>query len=441
MGSIHVQQLGKAYKQYTARWSRLAEWILPFLGQRHRLKWVLNDINFQITPGEAVGIIGVNGAGKSTLLKLITGTTQASTGSIHTSGRVAALLELGMGFHPDVTGRENALMAGQLMGLSKEEIHSLMPQIETFAEIGEYIDAPVRVYSSGMQMRLAFSVATCVRPDILIVDEALAVGDVFFQQKCFQRISQFTQQGTTLLFVSHSTGTVLNICTRCLFIRDGALAFDGEPKAAIDLYQAELLGRLEQPSQASLAQPSAANISKLEPLLDGSPTPSLSLLNAPALTGSEGSILTEGADCVAVNFVRSDGSTQYSMIADELVSLQIDFRIKQHLDDPHVGFKIRNRFGIVMFETNSYCMKASLGSADAENILSVQFSFSLCLFPDEYTVTIGLANGGYGDGAFKEVICYLHEVSAFVVLPNPTAIMWAGIINLQPRLSFEKYST
>lgn len=437
MGSIHVNHLGKAYKQYAARWSRLAEWILPFLGQRHRLKWVLNDINFKIAAGEAVGIIGVNGAGKSTLLKLITGTTQASTGSVQTTGRVAALLELGMGFHPDVTGRENVLMAGQLMGLSTEDINTLMPQIEAFAEIGEYIDSPVRVYSSGMQMRLAFSVATCIRPDILIVDEALAVGDVFFQQKCFHRIAQFTQEGTTLLFVSHSTGTVLNICTRCLFIRDGNLAFDGTPKAAIDLYQAELLGRLDQAKKPHEVKISSRDKSEQEKELHT--LHELSLLHAPALEGRDGSIKTDGADCVAVNFIRSDGSTQYSIVADEVVSLQIDFKIKQKLDDPHVGFKIRNRFGVVLFETNTYCMETPLGIAEASSILSVQFSFSLNLFPDDYTITIGLANGGYGEGAFKEVICYLHEVSAFVVLPNPKAIMWAGIINLQPRLSFEKY--
>jgi lipopolysaccharide transport system ATP-binding protein len=439
MGSIHVNHLGKAYKQYATRWSRLAEWVLPFSGQRHRLKWVLNDINFNIAAGEAVGIIGVNGAGKSTLLKLITGTTQASTGGIQTAGRVAALLELGMGFHPDVTGRENVIMAGQLMGLSTEDIQVLMPQIEAFAEIGEYIDSPVRVYSSGMQMRLAFSVATCVRPDILIVDEALAVGDVFFQQKCFQRITQFTKAGTTLLFVSHSTGTVLNICTRCLFIRDGNLAFDGEPKAAIDLYQAELLGRSDQSETPHQVKTDSSDEIGQKNELHAQHE--LSLLHAPALEGRDGSIKTDGADCVAVNFVLADGSPQYSIVADELVNLQIDFRIKQPLDDPHVGFKIRNRFGVVLFETNTYCMKTPLRIANPESILSVQFSFSLTLFPDDYTITIGLANGGYGEGAFKEVICYLHEVSAFVVLPNPEAIMWAGLINLQPRLSFEKYET
>ena len=156
---------------------------------------MLQDINFSVNPGEAVGIIGINGAGKSTLLKMITGTTQPTTGSVHITGRVAALLELGMGFHPDFTGRQNAFMAGQLLGYSVEEIARLMPEIEAFAEIGDYIDQPVRVYSSGMQMRLAFSVATAIRPDVLIVDEALSVGDAYFQHKSFDRIRQFREAG------------------------------------------------------------------------------------------------------------------------------------------------------------------------------------------------------------------------------------------------------
>jgi ABC-type polysaccharide/polyol phosphate transport system ATPase subunit len=160
----------------------LAEWVLP-AAKAPILHWVLRDISFRVEPGEAVGIIGINGAGKSTLLKIITGTTQLTTGRVELTGSVAAMLELGMGFHPDFTGRQNVFMAGQLLGMGAEEISRLMSGIESFAEIGEYIDQPVRVYSSGMQMRLAFSVATARRPDILIVDEALSVGDAYFQHK------------------------------------------------------------------------------------------------------------------------------------------------------------------------------------------------------------------------------------------------------------------
>lgn len=258
MGSIQVTQLGKAYKQYPTRWSRLLEWVTPFLGQRHRLKWVLRDIDFHIAAGEAVALIGVNGAGKSTLLKLITGTAQPSTGGVATQGRVAALLELGMGFHPDFTGRQNALMAGQLIGLSVEEVSTLMPEIEAFADIGDYIDQPVRVYSSGMQVRLAFAVATAVRPDILIIDEALAVGDVFFQQKCFDRIRGYCQAGTTLLFVSHAMGAVYSLCNRAILISAGRVALDSTPREVIDLYNAHVLRQRDGLPPPAPTPPAAA---------------------------------------------------------------------------------------------------------------------------------------------------------------------------------------
>jgi lipopolysaccharide transport system ATP-binding protein len=238
MGSICVRNLGKAYRQYNSRWGRLAEWLSLSNKPRHRLKWVLQDISFEVSPGEAVGIIGINGAGKSTLLKLITGTSHPTTGEVHISGRVAALLELGMGFHPDFTGRQNAHMAGQLIGLTAAEITSLMPEIEAFAEIGDYIDMPVRVYSSGMQMRLAFSIATCKRPDILIVDEALSVGDSYFQHKSFNRIRSFGQQGTTLLIVSHDKSAIQAICSRAILLNGGAVAMQGDPETVMDFYNA-----------------------------------------------------------------------------------------------------------------------------------------------------------------------------------------------------------
>jgi lipopolysaccharide transport system ATP-binding protein len=238
MSTITVSNLGKAYKQYPNRWSRLLEWITPGNTKRHNLKWVLQGISFTVNVGEAVGIIGINGAGKSTLLKLITGTTQPTTGSVHMTGRVAAMLELGMGFHPDFTGRQNAFMSGQLLGITSEEVARLMPEIEAFAEIGDYIDQPVRVYSSGMQMRLAFSVATAIRPDVLIVDEALSVGDAYFQHKSFDRIREFRKLGTTLLIVSHDKQAIQSICDRAILLNAGQLAMQGEPEAVMDYYNA-----------------------------------------------------------------------------------------------------------------------------------------------------------------------------------------------------------
>jgi len=238
MGTITVTNLGKAYKRYPGKWARVREWLTG--KSSHDKVWVLQDISFQVAAGEAVGIVGVNGAGKSTLLKIITGTTQPTTGRVQVAGRVAALLELGMGFHPDFTGRQNAFMAGQLLGLSVDEIAACMPEIEAFAEIGDYIDQPVRVYSSGMQMRLAFSVATARRPDVLIVDEALSVGDSYFQHKSIGRIREFRKLGTTLLIVSHDKQAIQSICDRAILLNAGKLAMQGEPEAVMDFYNALL---------------------------------------------------------------------------------------------------------------------------------------------------------------------------------------------------------
>ncbi len=243
MGQIRVSGLGKAYKQYPNRWSRLFEWLVPFSPPRHHLHWILREVEFTIEPGEAVGIVGVNGAGKSTLLKMIAGTTQPTCGEIRVAGRVAALLELGMGFHPDFTGRQNVFMAGQLLGMQVEEIQALMPDIEAFAEIGEAIEQPVRTYSSGMQMRLAFSVATARRPDILIVDEALSVGDAYFQHKSFERIRSFRKAGTTLLIVSHDRSAIQSICDSAILLEQGRMAMRGRPEEVMDYYNALLAER------------------------------------------------------------------------------------------------------------------------------------------------------------------------------------------------------
>lgn len=237
---ITVDHISKTYKSYTNKKHRLLEWLA--LGKRkyHREINILSDISFDVSEGESVGILGMNGAGKSTLLKIITGTTKPTHGHVNVSGRVAALLELGMGFHPDFTGKDNVYMSGQLMGLSTAQIEEMMPEIEAFAEIGDYIDQPVRTYSSGMQIRLAFAVATAVRPELLIVDEALSVGDAYFQAKCFNRIRNFKKKGTTLLIVSHDQAAIANICSRAILLDKGCIVADGKPADIMNLYNAKL---------------------------------------------------------------------------------------------------------------------------------------------------------------------------------------------------------
>lgn len=426
-GLIKAEQIGKAYKTYNSRWKRLFEFIIPFNSKKHELKWVLKNLNFEIDSGDAVGIIGVNGAGKSTLLKLITGTSVPTSGSLVVKGSVSALLELGLGFHPEFTGRQNVLMASQLLGLNKSEIENLIPEIEEFAEIGGYIDQPIRVYSSGMQVRLAFSVATAVRPDILIVDEALAVGDVYFQQKCYERIQDFVAQGTTLFFVSHGMGTILQLCSKALYLKEGSIVYFGEPKTAVDLYQADMLAKLEAVHQYASERNLNINLGNEVTL---GPAPEFT-----EITGRAGSITTDDAYCSDIKVFNSLGVETDSVTDSEEMSIQITYRIRRNLSDPHIGFKIRNRTGTVLYESNSFCLKHKLGYGKAGTDLVARFTFQASLMADEYSLTIGLSNIGYGDGLFKETISYLHDVKSFIVYRPLNSDIWAGIVNLRPRLT------
>ena len=236
-GVVNVASAAKSYSEYSSEWTRVAGW-LGLVGKPQPSSWILKDVSFTAQPGEAIGIIGENGAGKSTLLKLLVGTLTPTAGSISVGGSVGAILELGMGFAPELTARDNVYHVAGLMGFDSKTIESMMPDVESFAEIGEYFDQPMRTYSSGMQMRVAFAVVTARRPDVLIVDEALSVGDSYFQHKSFDRIRQFKQEGTTLLFVSHSLGDVRALCDRVLLLEKGRVLSDGAPDQVVDYYNA-----------------------------------------------------------------------------------------------------------------------------------------------------------------------------------------------------------
>lgn len=365
MGRIQVQGLGKAYRQYKHRWSRLAEWFVPGQTVRHQLKWVLQDINFEVQAGEAVGIIGINGAGKSTLLKLITGTTQPTTGSVSMTGRVAAMLELGMGFHPDFTGRQNAHMAAQLLGISVDDITRLMPEIEAFAEIGHYIDQPVRVYSSGMQMRLAFSVATALRPDILIVDEALSVGDAYFQHKSFDRIREFRKLGTTLLIVSHDKGAIQSICDRAILLNAGRLAMEGPPEAVMDFYN------------AMLADKENINVKQIA-LSDG---------KVQTVSGS-GEVVLEEVELLDANCERLE-----VVNIGEPITLKIQYKSHEAISGMTIGFMVKDRLGQHVFGTNTHHLKHTVTNLRPSQSALCLFSFAANFGVGSYSIAVALHSG------------------------------------------------
>lgn len=347
MGRIVVNNIGKAYKRYPSRWSRLLEWFDSTGRVRHQAHWVLRGVSFEVAPGEAVGIIGNNGAGKSTLLKIITGTTQPTEGQVELGGRVAALLELGMGFHPEFTGRQNAFMAGQLLGHSTATIAQHFAEIEAFAEIGDYIDQPVRTYSSGMQVRLAFSVATLVRPDILIVDEALSVGDAYFQHKSFERIRQFRDQGTTLLFVSHSPGAVKTLCNRAILLDQGIIAREGSSDEVLDYYNAVIARQEADQHIREVESATQKNIIR---------------------SGNQAAVI-EMAD-----MVQQDQSVRAVRIG-EAVRFRVECAINQDLDELTAGFLIRDRLGNDVFGTNTWHLGSSRRGLRAGERWRLEFEF------------------------------------------------------------------
>jgi lipopolysaccharide transport system ATP-binding protein len=363
MGTITITDLGKAYKQYPTRWSRLREWLVPYSKPRHQLTWVLQNINFTVNPGEAVGIIGINGAGKSTLLKMITGTTQPTTGSIVITGRVAALLELGMGFHPDFTGRQNVYMAGQLLGMTVSEITGLMPEIEAFAEIGDYIDQPVRVYSSGMQMRVAFSVATTRRPDVLIVDEALSVGDAYFQHKSFDRIREFRKQGTTLLIVSHDKSAIQSICDRAILLNAGKLAMQGKPEAVMDYYNA-MLAQKEN--------------SKIE--------------QTPSISGKLQTISGTGEARIKFCKLLDTETADEIIVAKVGQSLELRLEASIHADLPQLvlGYRITDKHGNIVWGSNTWHTRQIQMNAKAGEIIVFRLPFTCTLGEGSYSVSAAL---------------------------------------------------
>ncbi len=363
MSILEVHQLGKSYRQYTSELHRVLGWF--GLGRAPVSEhWVLRDVSFTIQPGEAVGIVGQNGAGKSTLLKLITGTQFPTTGSVVIHGRIAAILELGMGFNQDLTARENALHTAGLMGFSRDAVQNRMPDIEAFAEIGEYFDKPMRMYSSGMQMRVAFAVATAFRPDILIVDEALSVGDAYFQHKSFNRIREFQQQGTTLLLVSHDHHAVRSVCDRAILLEKGRLLKEGLPNEIVDFYNALIAEK--EGNTATIYQ---------ETLLDGTVS---------TLSG------TGEAKVVNIQILNQQGEPLAIIGVGERITLAITVMTLTDIPRLVLGYMLRDRLGRPIFGTNTDLLEHVLDNVAAGSTILYRFTFVANLGEGSYSISTAL---------------------------------------------------
>jgi len=425
--AISLNNVSKCYKRYSHPVDRLKELLLP--GKSHAENfWALQNINLKVAKGETLGIIGQNGSGKSTLLQIIAGTLTPTTGEVWVNGRVSALLELGSGFNPEFTGRQNVFFNGQILGLSREEVEAKFDQIAAFAEIGDFIEQPIKSYSSGMFVRLAFAVAVSVNPEILIVDEALSVGDIYFQQKCFERIRELKQLGTTLLFVSHDSGAVYKLCRRAILMELGKVVLDEKPRQVLDLYEAKLLKKRDTYSEAVEIQKIPESNSSLPLKSESSSSRKVAdiLINLPEVSVKFIKLLNE-----------SDQEIE-SIISEELLQLCIGLLFSDTFEDPHIGFKIRDRTGSVIFETNTFCMEQRVGKVVSGTLLEIRFRFHVPLIEGEYTVTVGVADGAFGEGQFKRTLVYAHNFTVLKVLKNRNSILWSGIVNLQPSIFINK---
>lgn len=362
---LSVSSIGKAYRTYKNEFYRILSWF----GIKSAIAdetWTLKNINFSIKPGEAIGIIGQNGAGKSTLLKIITGTLKPSSGKVIVNGKISAILELGMGFHSDLTGRQNVYHSAGLMGYSHDMVDTVIDEIEKFAEIGEYFDQPVRLYSSGMQVRVAFAVATAFRPEILIVDEALSVGDAYFQHKSFEKIREFREQGTSLLFVSHDKAAILSLCDRAILLDKGEIIKDGEPEEVTDFYNALIAQKSNTTHEI-----------KQEKLASG------------AISTISG---TGEATVKEISLRDKNGNIVETVGVGDNIELRITVEVKKDLPTLVLGYGIKDRLGQVIFGTNTYLMEQILYNVKSGDFYEFNIHFPANFGVGSYSIQTALVD-------------------------------------------------
>lgn len=406
--AIEVAQLSKCYQIYDKPSDRLKQMLMRGRKNYYREFWALKDISFTIQKGETVGIIGRNGSGKSTLLQMVCGTLNPTHGSIQTHGRIAALLELGSGFNPEFTGRENVYLNGTILGLTHEEIEARYADIVAFADIGQFIEQPVKTYSSGMVVRLAFAVIAHVDADILIIDEALSVGDAFFTQKCMRFLRQFMDNGT-VLFVSHDTAAVKNLCTRCIWLNNGEIAAQGSSKEVTELYLQDYYAQIQEstPSDAATAPVSPVTADTTIPariyrdqrqdLFNNS-----NLRNDIRLFAFDidaPSFGSGAAKIISVEFRDTQGRALNWVVGGEEVCLRILVAVGQNMTSPIVGFVVKDRLGQALFGDNTYLSFMDKPvHAIAGQMLQAQFQFVMPrLMNGDYTLTVSIAEGTQED--------------------------------------------
>jgi ABC-type polysaccharide/polyol phosphate transport system ATPase subunit len=392
--AIELDGVSKAYKVYKNRRHRAVEMLVPGAPVLHTEFWALRDVTLQVEPGETLGIVGVNGSGKSTLLQIIAGIVRPTRGRATVRGRVSSLLELGAGFHQELTGRENVEMFGTVSGLSLDEIRRRLPDIESFAGIGEFVDQPVKVYSTGMFVRLAFSAAIHVDPDILLVDEALAVGDAVFQHQCLLRIRELQAKGTTVLFVSHDMGIVKSICSRVVLLDEGRVIAQGDPAEMASLYFARTsvaIARAQAPGAPAPTIASDGEAVQFQP--DAG-------FDARVRVFRHG---TGAAQIRRLELLDSGGRPNTAFEFNDEVVLRVHAEYLADVPTSIIGFGFRDRTGTELIGTNTYEEGVQLPARTSGTTLVVDFRLRLPLIPGTYSVSSAIAADRYTRAYFDWV--------------------------------------
>lgn len=380
--AISINNVSKSYKRYAHPVDRLKEILLPGKSRAEEF-WALKNINLEVYRGETLGIVGQNGSGKSTLLQIIAGTLTPTTGNVRVDGRISALLELGSGFNPEFTGRQNVFFNGQVLGLRREEIQSKFDSIAAFAEIGRFIDRPVKTYSSGMVVRLAFAVVANIEPTILIVDEALAVGDAKFQARCMKRIRQLKEQGVTVLFVSHDASSVKMLCNRAVLINHGIILDIGRPKEVINHYIALLSSDKKE-------------VEALEDIYNNDlsdrheESNEYKVLEQNNLTSKKGRHGNKLAAIKSLSIANSEGWELDKFSTTDQLKIQILVEASTTIADLVIGISIRNLMGLVVYGTNTFLSNCRLPELKSGQQLVTVFAIPCYLNQGVYTITVGV---------------------------------------------------
>ncbi len=402
--AIHVEGLNKVYRLYDHNRDRLVDSLGLARKKRYREHFALNGVDLDVYQGECVGIIGTNGSGKSTILKIITGVLNPTSGTVQVNGRISALLELGAGFNYEYNGIENVYLNGTMIGFSEKEIDEKLQDILDFADIGDYVYQPVKTYSSGMFVRLAFAVAINIDPEILIVDEALSVGDVFFQAKCYHKFEEFKKQGKTILFVSHDLSAISKYCDRAVLLNQGVKLGEGSPREMIDIYKQVLVGQYELPSgdkKANLAADEDIRKAAAEKV-DGK--------NPQALEYG-----TKEAEIVEYYMTDGAGLRTSAILKGDPFTLYMKVRVHKDLQAPIFALSIKNIKGVEITGTNTMVEKSFLESVKAGEVLEITFTQKVRLQGGEYLLSLGVT--GYEGDSFT-VYHRLYDILNLTVISD-----------------------